>query len=434
MTPEVELTHPTPGPGRLAAWRWVVLGVAAVTFASGLGYGAWLWRYWRAHVSTDDAFVEARIAPVSAKVSGMVRDVPVADNQAVRAGEILVRLDPRDYEVLVEQARAAVLIAQGEEKKASAGVPLSEESTASLVQQAEAALQASILEVDAAASALEERRGRVRARQAGVAAARAAVAGARAAFEKARLDRERMDKLVREGLVAQQEFDHADAAFGSAEAALEATRRQFEEAEGEFHRAEAEIQIQKVVVERARQLVEERRAQLANAKSRRREVGVQRAEAEAARGRLARALAALDEAELRLAETVIRAPFDGRVTKKTVEIGQVVQPGQLLMAVVSRDNVWIVANYKETQLTHVRPGQLATVTVDTYPRVVFKARVDSIQSGTGTRFSLLPPENASGNFVKVVQRIPVKLALEPGQNDGYLLVPGMSVVSTIEIR
>lgn len=434
MTPEVELTHPTPGPGRLAAWRWVVVGVAAVTFASGLGYGAWLWRYWRAHVSTDDAFVEARIAPVSAKVSGMVRDVPVADNQAVRAGEILVRLDPRDYEVLVEQARAAVLIAQGEEKKASAGVPLSEESTASLVQQAEAALQASILEVDAAASALEERRGRVRARQAGVAAARAAVAGARAAFEKARLDRERMDKLVREGLVAQQEFDHADAAFGSAEAALEATRRQFEEAEGEFHRAEAEIQIQKVIVERARQLVEERRAQLANAKSRRREVGVQRAEAEAARGRLARALAALDEAELRLAETVIRAPFDGRATKKTVEIGQVVQPGQLLMAVVSRDNVWIVANYKETQLTHVRPGQLATVTVDTYPRVVFKARVDSIQSGTGTRFSLLPPENASGNFVKVVQRIPVKLALEPGQNDGYLLVPGMSVVSTIEIR
>lgn len=432
---------PEPGPGDptlrrpgLPIRHRLLLGLGALVLAGGVAYGVWLWRYWETHVSTDDAFVEARIAPLSAKVAGIVREVLVTDNQAVRGGDVLVRLDPRDYEVQAEQARAAVLIAQGEEKKASASVPLSEESTKSLVQQAEAALQTSLLDVDGAASALEERRGGLRARQAAMAAARAAVAGASAGFEKARLDRERMEKLVREGLVAQQEFDHAEAAFKSAQAALESSRKQLEEAEGEVQRAEAEIRTQMLAVARARQLVEERRAQLANAKSRRREVALQRAEAEAARGRLTRALATVRETELRLADTVIRAPIDGWVTKKTVEVGQVVQPGQLLMAIVSRDDVWIVANYKETQLARVRPGQRARVSVDTYPDVVFRARVDSIQTGTGTRFSLLPPENASGNFVKVVQRIPVKLVLDPGQNHGRLLVPGMSVVPTIEIR
>ena len=140
------------------------------------------------------------------------------------------------------------------------------------------------------------------------------------------------------------------------------------------------------------------------------------------------------EADLGLEYTTIRAPLRGRVTKKTVEVGQVVQPGQPLLAVVSLEDVWIVANYKETQLTHVRPGQAAEIRVDTYPGLVLKARVDSIQSGTGSRFSLLPPENASGNFVKVVQRIPVKLVLEPGENGRKLLVPGMSVVPTIQVR
>ncbi|MBI4608401.1 MAG: HlyD family secretion protein [Candidatus Rokubacteria bacterium] len=434
MTPEAELSQPVPRRARPSAWRRLASGVAVLVLASGVGYGAWLWQYWQTHVSTDDAFVEARIAPVSAKVRGIVREVLVADNAAVRAGDVLVRLDPPDYEVQVEQARAAVLIAEGEEKKARAGVRLTDESTDSLVRQAEAALQASHLEVEVGASALEERRGGLRARQATVAAAGAAVAGASAGFEKARLDRERMEKLAREGLVAQQEFDHADAAFKSAQATLESTRKQLEQAEAEAHRAEAEVRSQLAAVERARQLVEERRAHLANARSRRREVALQHAEAEAARGRLARARAGLHEAELRLADTVIRAPADGRVTKKTVEVGQVVQPGQLLMAIVSREDVWIIANYKETQLTHVRPDQPATVTVDSYPGLVLKARVDSIQTGTGTRFSLLPPENASGNFVKVVQRIPVKLVLEPAQTDGRLLVPGMSAVPTIKIR
>lgn len=434
MEREFEAGGPVARRIRLPLRHRLLLGAVGLAVAAGVGYGVWLWRYWQTHVSTDDAFIEARIAPVSSKVSGIVREVAVTDNQEVRAGDVLLRLDPRDYEVQVEQARAAVLIARGEEKKASAGVPLTAESTESIIRQAEAALQVSRVEVEGTESELEERRGRLRTRQAAAAGARAAVEGASARFEKARLDRERMTRLVRDGLVAQQDFDNAEMTFKSAQAALEFTRKQLEEAEGEIQRAETAIRSQMHAVERARQLVGERRAQLANATSRRREVAVQRAEVEAARGRLARALATLHEAELRLADTVVRAPLDGRVTKKTVEVGQVVQPAQLLMAVVSRDEVWIVANYKEVELTHVRPGQRATVTVDTYPGIVFKARVDSIQTGTGARFSLLPPENASGNFVKVVQRIPVKLVLEPGQRDGRLLVPGMSVVPTIKIR
>ncbi|MGH7420385.1 MAG: efflux RND transporter periplasmic adaptor subunit, partial [Candidatus Rokuibacteriota bacterium] len=175
-------------------------------------------------------------------------------------------------------------------------------------------------------------------------------------------------------------------------------------------------------------------AALGEARSRRREVAIRGAEAVSAEAQVAEARAALLEAELNREYATITAPVAGRVTRRTVEVGQTVQPGQPLLAIVDAEHVWVIANYKETQLTHVRPGQRAWVTVDTHPDLVFRARVDSIQRGTGSRFSLLPPENASGNFVKVVQRIPVKLVLEPGQNEHALLVPGMSVVPVIELR
>jgi membrane fusion protein (multidrug efflux system) len=163
-------------------------------------------------------------------------------------------------------------------------------------------------------------------------------------------------------------------------------------------------------------------------------VTIRSAETASAQAKVAEARAALQEAELNLEYATIFAPVAGRVTRRTVEVGQTVQPGQLLLALVDAGHVWVIANYKETQLTHVRAGQRASISVDTHPGLVLRGRVDSIQSGTGSRFSLLPPQNASGNFVKVVQRIPVKLVLEPGQNGHALLVPGMSVVPVIELR
>jgi membrane fusion protein (multidrug efflux system) len=419
---------------RVRGRRLLGLSAAAALLLGGTGYGVFLWRYWQTHVSTDDAFVEARVAPVSAKVSGTVIEVRVADNQQVREGDVLVRLDPRDYQVKLEQARAAVLMAQGGERGAISNVPLSDETTQSQVRQAEAGLEAASLGVQMAESLLQERQGRLRARQAAVAAARAEREAAEATFERARLDRDRAAKLLKAELVAQQDFDHAEATFKTSRAAVEAARSRLEEAGGELLRAEAEVRSQTAALAQARRRVEEAQAFLDHARSRRREVRIRRAEAETASGRMAEALASLREAELRLEYTTIRAPVSGRITKKNVEVGQVVQPGQPLLAVVNLEELWVVANFKETDLALVHPGQPATIRVDRYPGIVFRARVDSVQAGTGSRFALLPPENASGNFVKVVQRIPVKLALEPGENGRHLLVPGMSVIPTIELR
>ncbi len=184
----------------------------------------------------------------------------------------------------------------------------------------------------------------------------------------------------------------------------------------------------------ARERVAQSRATVANAQSQRQQVKLREAQVAAAQGRLQLALANLKQAQLNLDYTTIRAPITGRVTRKTVEVGQVVAPGQPLLSVVDMEDVWVVANYKETQLTDVRPGQRATIEVDAYPGSVFTGHVDSIQSGSGAVFSLLPPENATGNYVKVVQRIPVKIVLDRGENVRHVLVPGMSVVPTITLR
>jgi membrane fusion protein (multidrug efflux system) len=378
--------------------------------------------------------VEARVSPVSAKIRGTVVEVLVEDNRAVKPGDVLVRLDPRDHQVKLEQTHAAVATARSRVRGATSGVPLTDESTRSQVVQAGAAVETARLGVDMARRGLEERAGNLRAKQAAGEAARSEVESRAAGFERAQLDRGRMGELVRRELVAQQDFDHAEAAFKTARAALESARQKLDMTLGELAQAQAEVESRTIAIAQAQRRLEEAEAALATARSRRREVTIREADAGMAEAQLTEALANVREADLGVEYTTIRAPMAGRVTKKTVQVGQVVQPGQPLLAIVSLDDVWIVANYKETQLTDVRPGQPATIRVDTYPGLVLRARVDSIQSGTGSRFTLLPPENASGNFVKVVQRIPVKLVLVPGENGRELLVPGMSVVPTIEVR
>jgi len=397
-------------------------------------YGVRLWRYWDGHVSTDDAFVEAHVSPVSARVRGTVLEVLARDNQEVAAGAPLVRLDARDLEVKLEQARAALQTAQGRLRMAVAGVPMTDQSTRSQVALAEATSAKALLGIDSAERVLEERRSRLAVRRAAVQAAQAEVSARQADFDRAGLDRGRSQELFERKLVARQELDHAESAFRTAAAALEAARQRLDGARAEVAQAEAEVASQQVALAQSRRHREETEAGLATAQSRRGEVTVRSAEAASAEAQLAEARAAVREAELNVEYTTVTAPVAGRVTRRTVEVGQVVQPGQPLLAIVDVGNLWVVANYKETQLTRVRPGQRATISVDTHPGLVLRARVDSIQSGTGSRFSLLPPENASGNFVKVVQRIPVKLVLEPGQTAQALLVPGMSVVPVIELR
>jgi membrane fusion protein (multidrug efflux system) len=414
--------------------RVVSLALIAAAVIAGAIYGHAWWRYLQAHVSTDDAYVAGRIAPVSARVSGHVAKVLVDDNQDVQAGDLLVTLDPRDFDVALAEARAAAEAARADLRNATLNVPLTDDTTRSGATQAAAALAAVEQGAEMSRHDLEQRRSDLRAKQAAVAAADAGVRAATADFDRARLDRDRLAELLRGQLVARQDVDHAEAAFQSARAALDAARDRLGQANGEAQQAAAAVESQASALVQATRRVDESRATLSSAVSQRQQVGVRQTQVDAAKGRLDQAMANLAQAELNLAYTTVRAPMSGRVTKKTVEVGQVVQPGQLFLSVVDLSNVWVVGNYKETDLTSVRPGQPATVTVDTYPGVVFKARVDSIQAGSGAVFSLLPPENASGNFVKVVQRVPVKLVFEPGETAKHALVPGMSVVPTIQVR
>jgi membrane fusion protein (multidrug efflux system) len=414
--------------------RRILLALLGVVVLVAGVYGVRMWRYWDRHVSTDDAFVEAPVSPVSARVRGTVVEVLVRDNAEVKAGDPLVRLDPRDLEVKVEQARAALVSARSRLQMAAAGVPMTDETTRSQVAIADAGAARAALGIDSAQRGVDERRSRLRARRAAVQGAQADVTAREADHERAGLDRGRLRELLERGLIARQEFDHAESAFKSTAAALEAARQRLDFARAEVAQAEAEVAGQEVTLAQARRQREEADAMVRHARSRRGEVPIRSAEVATAEAQMAEARATLREAELNLEYATITAPVAGRVTRRTVEVGQTVQPGQPLLAVVDVGNVWVIANYKETQLTHVRPGQRVSISVDTHPGLMLRGRVDSVQSGTGSRFSLLPAENASGNFVKVVQRIPVKLVLEPGQNGHALLVPGMSVIPVIELR
>jgi membrane fusion protein (multidrug efflux system) len=420
--------------GRLTARRAAALVLLLAGLAGGLVYGIPWWRHLQAHVSTDDAFVTARIAPVSARVAGHVAEVLVADNQEVRAGDPLVKLDVRDFQVALAEARASAEAARADLRNASLNVPLASETTQSAVHQADAALAAVEQGAETARHDLDQRRGELSAKESAVLAADAGVRAATADFERARLDRTRLAELFRAQLVARQDVDHAETTLETARATLDAARERLAQARGEAQQMTAAVQSQASAVLQAGRRVEEARASLASARSQRQQVPLRQAQVDAAQGRLDQALASLAQTELNLTYTTIRAPRNGRVTKKTVEVGQVLQPGQLLLAVVDLSDLWVVANFKETDLTQVRPGQPATVTVDTYPGVVLRARVDSIQAGSGAVFTLLPPENSSGNFVKVVQRVPVKLVFEPGETARHALVPGMSVIPTITIH
>uniref|UniRef100_A0A831UCP8 HlyD family secretion protein n=1 Tax=Geobacter metallireducens TaxID=28232 RepID=A0A831UCP8_GEOME len=322
-----------------------VLLLLAIIIGLGLG-GRWLIRS-MTHITTDNAFVEAHIHAISPRVPGTVTAVPVRDNQFVRKGELLVELDPADYEVRLKAAAADLDMARNE--------------TSGDYAQVEAA--------------------------------RAAVSHARARLDQAELDLRRGSALFAKEVIPREQLDRLETARRVAEA-------QLREAEEVVRKAQAQLGL----------------------------TGSGGKEA-----RIAQREAKLREALLGLSYTKIVAPADGYVTRKGVEPGATVQAGQPLMAVVALDDAWITANYKESQLTHMRPGQKVTFTVDAYPSRTFTGRVESIMAGTGAAFSLLPPENATGNYVKVVQRVPVKIAVDRESDPQHLLRVGMSVVPTVDV-
>lgn len=415
--------------------RRIVIGAAAVVGLAGLLFGGWAWWQARSQISTDDAYVEGAVTVISSKVSGNISEMLVKDNQAVKPGELLLRVDPRDYRAKRDQAAASVKVAEAALLALRSELPMTRGVTVAQGDEARGALEGARAAEAASQSAVEEAQAQLEAKRAAALAAEADVAGARATAVQAVREKERQRKLVEQGLVAQRDYDQAEAAEGTARASLEAFERRKIQVEREAQQVEAALASRRLGVQQARQRVAELRGSLARAESQRHQVPMKEAEVARAEAALAQAQADLAYAELQLQYTEVRAPVDGVVSKRTVELGQVAQMGQPLLAIVPLHEVWVLANFKETQLAHIRPGMPVEVRVDTFSDRVFKGTVDSLAAGTGARFSLLPPENATGNWVKVVQRLPVKIKLDPGQfGNPDTLRAGMSAVVTVKLR
>jgi membrane fusion protein, multidrug efflux system len=415
--------------------RRVVIVLAVLVALAALGWGGLVWYHSWTRVSTDDAYVEGTISPVSAKVAGHVVEMLVRDNQAVRRGELLLRVDPRDFVARRDQARAAVAVAEADLKAVRAELPMTREVTAAQVDEGRAALEGTHVSVRSSQSAVEEARARLASRRAATEALRAEVTSAESGQRRAAREMERMRQLLKNDYVSRREYDDAESAMETTAAAVEAAQRRLVQSERETQQAEAELASRVLAVEQARQKVMEARGGLARFEGQGHQVAIKMAEATRAEARLQQARAELAQAELAVEHTEVRAPVDGVVSKRAVEVGQIVQMGQPLLAIVPLHDVWVIANFKETQLARVRPGMKAEVELDGFPGKTFHGVVNSLSAGTGSRFSLLPPENATGNWVKVVQRVPVKVLLEQHEvGNPQPLRAGMSAVVTIRLR
>jgi membrane fusion protein (multidrug efflux system) len=415
--------------------RRVIIGAASLIALAGILYGGWAWWHARGHVTTDDAYVEGAVAVVSAKVMGNVAELLVQDNQVVKAGDLLVRVDSRDYRAKRDQAAAAVAVAEAALVSLRAELPMTRGVTQAQGDEARGALEGARAGEAASLAAVDEAKAKVESMRAAAAAAAAEAAGAKATASQAVREMDRQKKLVQAGLVALRDYEQAESAEAAARATMEATERRKIQAERAVQQTEAELASKVLGIQQARQRVAELKGSLGRAESQRHQVPMKEADIIRADAALAQARADLAFAELQLLHTEIRAPVTGTVSRRTVELGQVAQMGQPLLAIVPLHEVWILANFKETQLARIRPGMRAEISVDTFSDRVLLGTVDSLAAGTGARFSLLPPENATGNWVKVVQRLPVKIRLDPGQiSNPHTLRAGMSAVVTVKTR
>ncbi|HTX35722.1 MAG TPA: HlyD family secretion protein [Bryobacteraceae bacterium] len=398
------------GPGRRptrrhkALWRllWLVVILAIIVFA-----GVPLYRHLEAWESTDDAQIDGYIYPVSSRVSGYVNRVTVDDNQYVEAGTVLVQLDPKDYDVAVANAKATLANDQASAASISTNVPITDVNTSSQLSTAQAGI--------------DNARAGVVAAQRDFDAAQAALRQAEANDLKAQDDVSRYKPLAEKEEIPQHQYTQAVDSQRATAAAVESARSAAAGKEQAINQARARLT--------------QAEAQLNYAHTRPQQISVQQSRARAAQAETHRADAILQQAQLNLQYTNVVAPVSGIVGQRSVQPGQNVAPGQQLMTIVPLDseNIWVTANFKETQLKYMRPGQPVKISVDTYGRT-YNGHVLNIAGATGARYSLLPPENATGNYVKVVQRIPVKIVFEKGQDPQHLLRPGMSVEPDVQVH
>ena len=403
-----------PPPHAASRGRLKLYGLFALLILGAVAF--FFWWHGRNRESTDDAQVDGHIAPISAKVSGSVLQVLVDINNQVKPGQVLVRLDPRDYQARVDQLKAALAAAEAQANAAQVNVPLVRATTSTGTSGAAAQVAGAQADYQRALTAATQ------AETSGVAAAQANVAQAQANNRKSQADLARMRPLIAKEEISKQQFDAYVAAADVAAA-------QLRQAQEQLVGARQTAQNARDAARSAAAKVQQTQAGLQESRANQQQVNVSAAQAKSASAAIQQARANLAAAELELSYTTIVAPMEGEVTNKSVEPGQIVQPGQGLMTVVPLHDVWVAANFKETQLANVHPGQRAEVHVDMYSQTI-PGRVDSIAGATGARTSLLPPENATGNFVKVVQRIPVKIVFDSLPQD-VVLRPGMNVDVTI---
>ncbi|HVN81666.1 MAG TPA: HlyD family secretion protein [Terriglobia bacterium] len=366
-----------------------------------------LYRSLAAWESTDDAQIDGYIYPVSSRIPGYVTRVTVDDNQYVEAGTVLVQLDPKDYEVALANAKATLANDQANAAASVTNVVITSVNTSSQLSNAQADLESSKAGLVAA--------------QRGFEAAQAALRQAEANDLKAQDDVNRYKPLAEKDEIPQQRYTQALDSQKATAAAVEAARASAAAAEQAVTQARAKLQ--------------QAEAQLQYAETRPQQISVQQSRAQSARAESERAAAVLQQAQLNLQYTTIVAPVSGIVGQRSVQSGQNVTPGQQLMTLVPLDsqNIWVTADFKETQMEYMRPGQPVKIYVDTYDRI-YDGHILNFAAASGARYSLLPPENATGNYVKVVQRIPVKIVFEKGQDPEHLLRPGMSVEPKVKVR
>jgi membrane fusion protein (multidrug efflux system) len=427
--------------------RAVYIVVAVILVIGGAAVGVWYYLYAQAHEWTDDAFITGHIIPISSRVPGRVIKVHFRENQKVEKDALLVEIDPRDFEVRVAQARAALASAQLQEKTAQVNLSLARTVTGASIEQAtggvgqaQSGIEMAKANVAVARAKSSQAEAAMAAAKANSEAARAAVVAAEADAVRTADDLKRYKELLATKRISQQQFDAATAAARAAAAKHEAALKQADAALAGIAEAEAArqaaadgLRLAEATVTQAQGKLVEQKGHLTDANAAPDRIAAAQTLWETAQSEVKRLAALLRQAELELSYVKITAPETGYLARKTVEEGAFFQIGQAMVSLVP-ENVWVVANFKETALGRIRPGQSATIRVDAYPGLVLKGHVDSVQAGTGAQFSLLPPENATGNFVKVVQRVPVKILIDVPPDPAHLLAPGMSVIPEVEVN
>lgn len=384
-----------------------------------IGGGMW-WMHMGKVQDTDDAYITGRVHQLSAKVSGTVTLVAVEDNQHVKAGQTLVKIDPRDLQISAESSAAASTKAQWQANEAQSTIIMNESKAEAQKLEAQSQIASAKAQVDRAIAMLSEMK-------LGVALAKTQIKQREAELTRAASDYDRYKSLVADRAATTQSFEKASQDKSVAEANLEAAKENYRQSLSRVSQGEQAILDARSLVVRAQGASKSADAAFAEAQTSKRTFAMQQAAAKQAQAQYKNALT-------QLSYTDVIAPVSGKIGHRTVEVGQQIERGQALMSIVS-DQKWVVANFKETQLTKMRPGQEVDLKIDAFPNKHFKGIVDSMSPASGAQFAMLPPDNATGNFTKVVQRIAVKVVFDPQSIKGYedLLSPGMSVVAEVHV-